>query len=89
MHVCLQSGMRRVCAFAPETQVYACVCVIERAEEKQGVDGSWWVSTPAAATSALGQLMFCELTGISPTAAVPNPTPLSFPFSLSLDRLPL
>ncbi len=61
----------------------------ERDREKQGVDGSWWVSTPAAATSTLGQLMFSELTGISPTTPTPNPPPLSVPFSLSLDRLPL
>lgn len=48
--------------------VCVCVCawVCVRETPRQGADGSWWVSTPAAATSTLGQLMFSELTGISP-----------------------
>ena len=62
--------------------VCVCVCVSERERERereretQGADGSWWVSTPAAATSTLGQLMFSELTGISPTSPTPGPPPL-------------
>lgn len=41
-----------------------------------GVDGSWWVSAPAAATSTLGQLMSSELTGIPPTRSDVRPSSL-------------
>lgn len=47
------------------------VCVLEGCgrDGGGGVDGSRWVSAPAAATSTLGQLMFSELTGIPSTPA--------------------
>lgn len=61
-------------------RVGVCVGVCVGDWEKQGVDGSWWVSTPAAATSTLGQLMFSELTGISPLHhSVAHPSSLLLP----------
>lgn len=52
--------------------------------ERQGVGGSRWVSTPAVATSTLGQLMFTELTGTTPTTLVPGPSPSLLPLEFEL-----